>query len=175
MYGKHSSLQIQSRVTNIAGSEMTVQWYFRRIRKLFSQLSTTMRAVLPSNRDIVSSFVSSESFSLVEDLLSGLVDVDEWDDVYWEDDGAFIKFTEYVLDNEARIERNLHSVRYRIDEANILTIVAGEGRPEKVRLPCVLLDFSDVMGPTVSVASYLPSSSKSPGDCSHCDLEVLGR
>ena len=46
----------------------------------------------------------------------------------------FLKFKDYVVENEQKIEHGLRGVKYYLDEANTLSIVAGDGRPEKVSI-----------------------------------------
>ncbi|RPD68335.1 hypothetical protein L226DRAFT_346944 [Lentinus tigrinus ALCF2SS1-7] len=103
------------------GFEMTVQWYFRRIRK------------------IIGDFISSWHVRWIEDFLSGLRDVEQWDSTDWESDVMFMKFKDYVVENERNIEHNLRGVNYYLDEANTLSIVAGNGRPEKYVMPLVFI------------------------------------
>ncbi|KAI0699891.1 hypothetical protein C8T65DRAFT_296383 [Cerioporus squamosus] len=122
------------------GFEMTVQWYFRRIRKTIAQIADAMVNALPANRRIISSFISSPHVRWVENFLSGLRDVKQWDNTDWES-GMFLKFKEYVVENEQKMERNLRSVRYFIDEANTLSVVVGFGRPEKYIMPLIVLLF----------------------------------
>ena len=120
------------------GFEMTMQWYFRRIRKIFAEIYHSSNAALPSNFKLISEFTGCWQMRWVEDVLSGLRDVDEWDDFDWEDDNVFLKFKDYVVENEGRMERSLRGVNYYLDAANTLTVVAGEGRPEKVGSACIL-------------------------------------
>ena len=112
---------------------MTVQWYFRRIRKVFAEIHFSSNAALPSNHRLISDFINCWQTRWAEDVLSGPRDVEEWDDFDWDDDHVFLKFKDYVVENEARMERSLRGVNYYLDAANTLAIVAGEGRPEKVR------------------------------------------
>ena len=112
---------------------MSIQWYFRRIRKVISEFVLATRTALPANYKTVSSFIKSAQVQGVEDILSGLRDIEQWDDFRWDTDATFLKFKDYITEVEDRMERNLRSIKYYIDEANTLTIVAGTGRPEKVR------------------------------------------
>ncbi|RPD72434.1 hypothetical protein L226DRAFT_154051 [Lentinus tigrinus ALCF2SS1-7] len=113
------------------GFEMTVQWYFRRIRKVISEIAWATVQALPANRKIIADFISSWHVRWIEDFLSGLRDVEQWDNTDWESDGMFLKFKDYVVENERKFEHNLRGVKYYLDEANTLSIVAGDGRPEK--------------------------------------------
>lgn len=118
---------------------MTVQWYFRRIRKIISDIVDATIEALPANRKIIADFISSWPVRWVEDFLSGLRDVEQWDDTDWESDVMFLKFKDYVVENEQKIDHNLRGVKYVIDEANTLKIVAGDGRPEKVGMSLVFV------------------------------------
>ena len=110
---------------------MTVQWYYRRIRRLISDISDATKAVLPANRQQVQGFVSSWSVILVEDILSGLRDVSDWDSMDWESNRTFLKFKDHILDVERDMGNKLQQLRFMV-EPNTLTVVAGEGRLEKV-------------------------------------------
>ena len=123
------------------GFEMTVQWYFRRIRKLYSNIAYLSNAALPANTKPIIWFLTSWQMRWTEDILSGLRDIEEWDNVDWANDSVFLVFRSYVVENETRIERQLRKLKYYLDDANTLTIVAGEGRPEKVRTPCIVTTF----------------------------------
>lgn len=113
---------------------MAAQWYFRRIRAVISDIALSMYASLPANRKALSRFVKSEEVMFVENLLSGLRDVSEWDSTAFDTDASFAKFKDYILECEERMERNLRSVAYNIDDENTLAIVAGLRRIEKVRM-----------------------------------------
>ena len=111
---------------------MTNQWYFRRIRRLFSDIQGAASRILPTNRLAVSEFVHGWSLSFVEDIMSGLRDVEEFDEVDWEYDILFARFKDYVLEEEAKLEKTLGTVNYFLDDENTLALVAGHDRPEKV-------------------------------------------
>ena len=111
---------------------MTVQWYYRRIRKLIVELKKASSAALPANRSIVTKFLSCNSLYAVVNILSGLRRVNEWDEFDWDNHSTLSKFKTFIVDNETHMERSLRSVQYCIDETNTLTMVAGPGRPEKV-------------------------------------------
>jgi len=115
------------------GFEMTIQWYGRRILKLFSSLSEASKAVLPANRVAVGQFMQGWSIRNTECLLSGLRDIDSWDDVDWAHNRLFLRFKEWVLQNERTMNEVLRKLVYYIDQDNTLNTVTGGGRPEKVR------------------------------------------
>ncbi|KAI1787462.1 hypothetical protein LXA43DRAFT_1029206 [Ganoderma leucocontextum] len=97
------------------GFEMTVQWYFRRIRKVFAEIYYSSNAALPSNLKPISEFIGCWQTRWAEDVLSGLRNVENWDDADWEDDHVFLKFKDYVMENERRMERSLRGVNYSLD------------------------------------------------------------
>lgn len=114
------------------GFEMTTQWYYRRIRRLFSLLSDSSKDVLPANRKLVSQFMDSWSIQATENLLAGCRDVSDWDGMDWADHSIFLKFKYWVLENERRMNKVLRTLVYYIDQDNTLNIVTGGGRPEIV-------------------------------------------
>lgn len=103
-----------------------MQWYLHRINKVIEDIGGSTNAALSSNLK-----------QRAEDVLPGLGDTEKWDEFYWEADYLFSKFKDYVVENEGRMERTLRAVHYRLDMASTLTIVAGEGRLEKVRSTCI--------------------------------------
>lgn len=125
------------------GFEMTTQWYFRRIRRLFSLLSTSSKGVLPANRKVVSSFMRSSSIYSTQYLLSGLRDIDTWDHVDWVNDSRFLKFKDWVVENERRMLQDLRKLEYYIDQDNTLSTVTRGSRPEMVGLQRILRTMTD--------------------------------
>lgn len=123
---------------------MTVQWYFRRIRRTIALMYRGLDGTLLANRQLISDFVSSRQVWWVEDFLSGLGSVSAFDSTDWDSDVTFLKFKDYVVDNEQKIERKLRDIGYYIDEANTLTLVAGNGRPEKVSLSDITTRLSNI-------------------------------
>ena len=139
---------------------MSVQWYFRRIRRTISLMYECRKGILLANRQLVADFVSSRQVSWVEDFLSGLRDIDQWDNTDWVSDVMFLKFKDYVIENEQKMERGLRGVKYVIDEANTLRIVAGDGRPEKVSggAPCLCHTIKRLMFACDRFSTSCPSS-----------------
>ncbi|RDX50314.1 hypothetical protein OH76DRAFT_469327 [Lentinus brumalis] len=121
------------------GFEMTVQWYFRRIRKVIADINGAASKALSANRRIIADFIASWQVRWVEKFLSGLRDVEQWDDMDWNSQVMFLKFKDYVIQNEQKIDHNLRGVNYFLDAANTLKIVVGDGRPEKYIMPLILL------------------------------------
>ena len=129
---RQSSYDMRVANMHVIGFEMSVQWYFRRIRKLLAMITHAAKAARPENRALVANFVASWELRVLEDLLSGLKHVDDWDGRDWENDAIFGRFRDYVLKEEMKLDRGLQSIKYYIDETNTLVIIAGGGRPEKV-------------------------------------------
>ncbi|KAH9933228.1 uncharacterized protein BXZ73DRAFT_77381 [Epithele typhae] len=114
-----------------SGFEMTAQWYFRRIRRLFAEIATASLQLHPGNRAVVSSFVSAPAVTIVECMLYGLRDVEDWDNKNWGADMEFQRFSKYVSQREEQLERELRYFSYDLDEDNCVSIVTGGGRIEK--------------------------------------------
>ena len=112
---------------------MTAQWYFRRIRRLLSEIPSATKLVHRANRYQVHQFVSSQPVCLVENILSGLRNVSEWDYVDWDSDPTFLKFRDYVLGIESKMDQLLCSWNYLVGP-NMLSVVLEEGRVEKVTI-----------------------------------------
>ncbi|KAJ7291238.1 hypothetical protein C8J57DRAFT_1704891, partial [Mycena rebaudengoi] len=123
------------------GFEMTVQWYYRRIRRSLTSLVEASKKVLPSNRAVVSTFVFSNATIWTESILAGLCKVEDFDAMDWENDEIFLKFKDWVLGNEKRMKTVLRRLSYQIDQHNTLVTITGgySGRPERYILPVVYL------------------------------------
>jgi hypothetical protein len=113
---------------------MTTQWYYRRIHRLFYLLSSSSKEVLPANRYTASWFMGSSPLECIQNLLSGLQGVSDWDDTDWADDHVFHKFKPWILANEGKMDQVLRALVYYIDQDNTLNTVTGSGRPERVRV-----------------------------------------
>ncbi|KAI0369608.1 hypothetical protein BV20DRAFT_945606 [Pilatotrama ljubarskyi] len=121
------------------GYELTLRWYVRRIRALFSAIHFASRAVLPANFALVGTFLSSPQVYFAESLLSGLhagdgrSSTDDWE-------ATFTRFKDYVVGHENRLEGKLRRVKYYIDDSNTLTgLIVGRERPETYALPLVFI------------------------------------
>ena len=95
------------------------------------EIAMATRSILHCNRQFVHDFLHL-SVPFVENLLAGLEDFNMWEAAHLNRDTTFLKFKDYVLKNEERITSNLLNVKCYIDATNTYTLVAGEGRPEKV-------------------------------------------
>ncbi|KAJ7499168.1 hypothetical protein FB451DRAFT_28305 [Mycena latifolia] len=123
----------------MAGFELTVQWYYRRIRRSLASLIEASKKVLPANRLGVSQFMHSTGTIWIESMLAGLSNVEDFDFMDWENNETFLKFKGWVLGNEKRMKTVLRRLSYQIDQYNTLVTVAGGGRPEQYILPLVYL------------------------------------
>ncbi|KAF9064589.1 hypothetical protein BDP27DRAFT_153111 [Rhodocollybia butyracea] len=121
------------------GFELTQQWYFRRIRKVFVEIQRAASSILPTNRLIVSEYVNDWPFDFATDLLVGLHNVNSFDDVDWEYDTLFSRFKDYVVEDENRIDNILCTLNYTVDDEGTLLIIAGAARLEKFLLPVLYL------------------------------------
>ncbi|EIW63664.1 uncharacterized protein TRAVEDRAFT_113640 [Trametes versicolor FP-101664 SS1] len=126
---------------SFAGFEMSVRWYYRRIRALCGKIHTAASFVHPANRAITNRFLSSPQMQFVEDLLAELHPSDDWN-ACWDWDDMFTEFQNYVKGREEQLEERLRKVKYYIDEANTLTslIVDSGERPETVGMQLCLYD-----------------------------------
>ncbi|KAK7027265.1 hypothetical protein VNI00_015354 [Paramarasmius palmivorus] len=115
------------------GFEMTIQWYYRRIRKIFADIYTTTKSTLLANRQNIANFIMSVEIRQVEELLSGLEDVDKWDNTRWDSHPEFCKFQPYVSKIQNKMEIQLRKLTYCIDDASMLALVTGGGRLEKAQ------------------------------------------
>ncbi|EIW63671.1 uncharacterized protein TRAVEDRAFT_43949 [Trametes versicolor FP-101664 SS1] len=122
------------------GFEMTVQWYYRRIRALFSGIHAASYLVLAENRRTLGKFISSPQLHFVENIMSGLHRTTIDSEIDWERDDTFTNFKAYVVEQESEFERRLRLVKYRIDEVETLrSLIARGQRPETYILPVVFL------------------------------------
>jgi len=110
---------------------MTCTWYYYRIRRLFTLITQASKAALPANRKYISQWMRSDPVDYVQDLLSGLR-IEDYADTDWDEDWLFLKFKQYVLDNERKMKTVLRKLSYWIDGDNMLNTVTGGGRPETV-------------------------------------------
>ncbi len=113
---------------------MTTNWYWRRIRKNLGAALAAYEDMLPANRVASSGFFQWWVLATVDNTLSGLGGAREWDLVDWRGDTIFLKFKEYVLDEERKLKTKLRELSYNIDQDNILHTLTGGVRPEKVCL-----------------------------------------
>jgi len=116
------------------GFEMTCTWYYYRIRRVFTLITDASKTALPANRKYIGQWMRCYQINYVQDLLAGLR-VGEYVDTDWDDNWLFLKFKDYVLDNERKMKTILRRLSYCIDGDNMLSTITGGGRPETVRGP----------------------------------------
>ncbi|KAL0568231.1 hypothetical protein V5O48_013758 [Marasmius crinis-equi] len=121
------------------GFEMITHWYYRRICRLLSLITRSSRGVLPANWGVVSDFLNSWSARYLQNHLSGLQRVKDWDSMDWDDNYVFLKFKDWVVDTERKMEEILEKLVYYIDQDNVLYTVTGGGRAEKYMMPVFYL------------------------------------
>lgn len=83
--------------------------------------------MLPTNRFVVDGYLSDSSLSKIDLLVRSVSPTNSYDPDLDQ------KMQPYVLEEEHRMEQNLRSVAWEIDDANTLSLVTGPGRIERVR------------------------------------------
>lgn len=122
-------------ITITLGFEMTLQWYQRRIRALFSSIHVASRSVLLANSGALCFFLLSPQVAFAENLLSGVHASDGRSGVDWDSDNftVFTKFKDYIVDHENQLAERLHRLGYLVDEVNtLITLIVESERPESV-------------------------------------------
>ncbi|KAL0568234.1 hypothetical protein V5O48_013761 [Marasmius crinis-equi] len=121
------------------GFEMTTQWYYRRICRLLLLIARSSRGVLPANWRAVSEFMYSGPIDALQRQLAGLKRVTDWDWTDWVDNYVFLKFKDWIVETERKMEEILEKLVYYIDQDNILYTVTGGGRAETYMMPVFYL------------------------------------
>ena len=115
-----------------AGFPLTLRFYYTRIQMLLSRIGDRVRHVPLVNRPLMDAFVSQWAITAgIDQFLAGVCDA--VDDVYG-DHELFGRFQDYIEQEEARMQKMLHTLKYKIDAENTLRLVTGPGRLEKVLL-----------------------------------------
>lgn len=91
----------------------------------------TLTSVLHSNRFIVDRYLSDSSLTKIDLLVRSVAPTNTYDPYLDQ------KMQPYVLEEEMRLEQNLRSVAWEIDDGNTLSLITGPGRIERV---CVKLE-----------------------------------
>jgi len=131
---------------------MTCQWYYLRIWATLSSLVNASKYVRPANRSAVSKFLMSDPMIWVEQLLSGIRDVDGWKRAsHWENSFIFLKFKEYIGANEKRLKTLLRKISYWVDQDNTLMTVTGGSRPEEVYTSLSRCGLSNITNNELSI------------------------
>jgi hypothetical protein len=144
------------------GTQMSVQWYFRRIRAVLHQIWQNRSKVHPLNRRLLSEFPhwgDRSMWASIEDVLSGLNDIDQVEQSPgWDKDTNLRVFKTYVQSTETQMAKALRDqFKYSIDDLEALRIVTGaSGRLEKVGYSLTCLHRSnDLKHLPVLVAALL--------------------
>jgi hypothetical protein len=110
----------------IAGFKRSIIDYARKIENLFAKMVGVRSTVLPPNQDAVDRYFGPVWRAI--HTLTAAVPLQ-----YSEPDDSK-KFKSYLEAEEARLGNNLRAVDYVIDGVDTLTLIAGVGRIEKVRI-----------------------------------------
>ena len=89
-------------------------------------------AAKPYNRRTLSWFIESPRMRFVEDLLCGLRDPKNMDNVDWNNNPLFKRFKPYIQEQQDEMDRFLEKISYNIDAENTLRVVTQYRQPEKV-------------------------------------------
>jgi hypothetical protein len=108
-----------------------MQYYSKRITATMDKLHLAAQFALPVNRAVVDRYMFCYGLDAIDRLLSGVKKGIK--DVEWNDE-LFEKFSEYVEKEEARLKTALAAAKWRIDAADMLALITGPGRLEKVRV-----------------------------------------
>ncbi|KAF8178111.1 hypothetical protein K438DRAFT_1938825 [Mycena galopus ATCC 62051] len=113
------------------GHHQVLQTYATNINQILAKMFAIMPKILPVNKSSANRYLKT----IYRDVYSLTASVN----ACYVNDGLQERFASYVEAEEARIRRNLESVRYDIDEAATLELVTGEGRIDKYVLPVLYL------------------------------------
>jgi hypothetical protein len=106
----------------------------RLIVRDLARLENSACEVRSANRRIVGDFIGSNAIRFVDDILAG-IQTEGYNGVEWDHDVNFSLFKKHIFSERYRMEKNLASILYNIDQENTLAVVTGGGsRPETVRL-----------------------------------------
>ncbi|TBU25683.1 hypothetical protein BD311DRAFT_780186 [Dichomitus squalens] len=112
------------------GWQIASTWYINRIRTATSKMREALPSVLPLNRgDFDYHFTMHWP-----EAIAATVGFSECEDATLQD-----RFQEYIKSEEDRIRGNLEKIKYNIDSAETVLLVAGSGRIEKCFFPLVCL------------------------------------
>jgi hypothetical protein len=110
------------------GWRYTVHQYSSKIAGIIENMFDFLNRIPAENRKIIDVYLNDHtSFRNVELLLRSL---NPYRDIF--DPALNARFRAYVQAEETRMEHNLQSVGYEIDDANTMQLVLGSGRIEQV-------------------------------------------
>lgn len=110
-----------------AGWHSTIWAYQNKICGVLQAMLQTLTSVLHANRVIADGYLADSTFTKVDLLLRSVTPTNTYDLDLDQ------KMQPYVLEEEKRLEHNLQSVAWEIDDANTLSLITGPGRIERVR------------------------------------------
>jgi hypothetical protein len=119
-----------------AGWHSTVWAYQNKICGVLQAMLGTLGSVLHSNRVLADGYLADATFTKIDLLLRSVAPTTNYDLDLDQ------KMQPYVLEEENRLEQNLRSVAWEIDDANTLSLVTGPGRIERVGGQCILSEHS---------------------------------
>lgn len=103
---------------------MTCTVYCKKIEEIFDAMISLAPDVLPENQRII-----NERIDWAWTVVTPFVQSIERDEGTNE---LRSKFESHFTAEEARLQRNLEDINYRIDDSDMLRVIAGEGRIEMV-------------------------------------------
>jgi hypothetical protein len=109
-----------------AGWHSTVWAYQNKICGVLQAMLGTLGSVLHSNRVLADGYLADATFTKIDLLLRAVTPTTNYDLDLDQ------KMQPYVREEESRLEQNLRSVAWEIDDANTLSLVTGPGRIERV-------------------------------------------
>jgi hypothetical protein len=109
-----------------AGWHSTVWAYQNKICGILQTMLGTLGSVLRSNRILADGYLADVTFTKIDLLLRSVTPTTNCDQDLDQ------KMQPYILEEETRLEQNLRSVAWEIDDANTLSLVTGPGRIERV-------------------------------------------
>ena len=107
---------------------MTCTSYCVKIEEIFDAMIRLSHEVLPQNRHAISDYIN-RAWRLVTVFVQSIKREEEWGDFR-------SKFESHVTAEESRIKRKFEELKYRIDGADIVQFISGEGRLETVIDTC---------------------------------------
>ena len=119
-------------LTRSAGVELAVNWYYRRIIRLWGKIDIAARNVIPANRATVNEFWESRGVRFIDTLLCGLQEPAAMDDIDWDHNQLFNRFRAYIDEQEEAMRSMLDVVAYNLDDHTTLKLVTRGSQPEKV-------------------------------------------
>jgi hypothetical protein len=113
-----------------AGWHSTVWAYQNKICGVLQAMLGTLGSVLHSNRVLADGYLADTTLTKIDLLLRSVAPTTSYDLDLDQ------KMQPYVHEEENRLEQNLRSVAWEIDDANTLSLVTGPGRIERVGAQC---------------------------------------